>query len=106
MTSVEHLVTEANVSTIGVGGPVAEDTILMTGAENPITRDTTLVADVGGLVTGPLASVLVVCLKILLVIPNTCKKKKKIPKIFLHIKQFTFENILIQNKQSINSAKK
>ena len=106
MTSVEHLVTEANVSTIGVGGPVAEDTILMTGAENPITRDTTLVADVGGLVTEPLASVLVVCLKILLVIPNTCKKKKKIPKIFLHIKHFTFENILIQNKQSINSVKK
>ena len=77
MTSVERLVTVANVLTIGVGGPVAEDTILMTGAENPITRDTTLVADVGGLVTGPLASVLVVCLKILLVIPNTCKKKKK-----------------------------
>ena len=105
MTSVECLVTVANVLTIGVGGPMAEDTILMTGAENPITRDTTLVADVGGLVTGPLASVLVVCLKILLVIPNTCKKKK-IPKIFLHIKQFTFENILIQNKQSINSVKK
>ena len=79
MTSVERLVTVANVLTIGVGGPVAEDTILMsTGAENPITRDTTLVADVGGLVTGPLASVLVVCLKILLVIPNTCKKKKSL----------------------------
>ena len=85
MTSVEHLVTEANVSTIGVGGPVAEDTILMTGAENPITRDTTLVADVGGLVTGPLASVLVVCLKILLVIPNTCKKKKKKSLKFFYI---------------------
>ena len=33
------------------------------------------------------------------------QKKKKIPKIFLHIKHFTFENILIQNKQSINSVK-
>ena len=72
MTSAKGSVTKANVSTINAGGPVVEDTVLMIGAENPITEDTTLVANVGGLVTEPLAPILVVCLKILLVILNTC----------------------------------
>ena len=102
MTNAKGSVTEANVSTINACGPMVEDTILMIGAENPIIKGTTLVADVGGLVTEPLAPILVVCLKILLVILNTCNFFFFSENV-LHIKYFMFENILIQNKRSINS---
>ena len=84
---------------IGVGSLMARDVTSATGVDGPITKNTTLTISSGGLVIEPLAlatlvaepSVLVICLKILLV--------NKTPENILRSKTFYFKTNATKGKK-------